>query len=263
MMAFLAHITPVILTYNEAPNIGRVLERLRWAGDIVVVDSLSDDATLEICRGFDNVRTLTRPFTTHAEQWNFALKETSLQTEWVLALDADYMMTPQVLAEIDSLAPGEDVAGYALPFKYAIQGHVLRSGVYPPVTALYRKQGATYLQDGHTQRISVKGRVEHLSNHAIHDDRKSFERWVLSQVKYARLEADKMEAAPPSLRKWLRGRTPFAAFAMGFYCLFVRGGLIEGRPGWLYAFQRAIAEAMISAAYQARRIEPKPVTTSQ
>jgi glycosyltransferase involved in cell wall biosynthesis len=68
----LADITPVILTYNEAANIGRSLERLTWAREVVVVDSGSTDDTLAIVARFPNARVVKRPFDTHAQQWRFA-----------------------------------------------------------------------------------------------------------------------------------------------------------------------------------------------
>src|SRR5436853_2457479 len=80
-------ITPLILTYNEAANIGRTLEQLRWARDIVVVDSFSDDETVEIAGSFPHVRVFQRKFDNHGAQWNFGLSETGIATEWVLALD--------------------------------------------------------------------------------------------------------------------------------------------------------------------------------
>ena len=85
----LADITPVILTYNEAANIGRSLERLTWAGQVVIVDSGSTDETLAIAGRFPNVRTVHRPFDSHARQWRFAVEETGISSDWLLRLDAD------------------------------------------------------------------------------------------------------------------------------------------------------------------------------
>jgi hypothetical protein len=65
----LNEITPLILTYNEAANIGRTLERLAWAREIVVVDSFSDDETVEIASSFANVRVIQRVFDCHRSQW--------------------------------------------------------------------------------------------------------------------------------------------------------------------------------------------------
>ena len=79
----LDQITPLILTYNEAPNIGRTLESLSWASDIVVVDSFSDDETLEIAASFPQVRIFQRAFDSHRNQWEFGLRETEIKTPWV------------------------------------------------------------------------------------------------------------------------------------------------------------------------------------
>ena len=88
----LAQITPVVLTYNEAANIGRVLARLTWADRVVVLDSFSTDETESIASGYPNVTFQQRRFDTHANQWNFGLRETGIGTPWVLALDADYVL---------------------------------------------------------------------------------------------------------------------------------------------------------------------------
>ena len=101
----LADITPVILTYNEAANIGRSLERLTWAKEVVIVDSNSTDDTLAIAGRFPNVRTVQRPFDTHAQQWRFAVEETGITSDWVLRLDADYMVEPALRDEIAALTP--------------------------------------------------------------------------------------------------------------------------------------------------------------
>src|SRR5437588_1231785 len=132
-------ITPLILTYNEAPNIGRTLEELSWARDIVVVDSLSDDETVEIASSFPQVRVVQRTFINHAAQWNFGLNETGISTEWVLALDADFVLTPEFVDELKALRPAAERNSYQVKFRYCVNGRILRSGVYPPVTVLSRR----------------------------------------------------------------------------------------------------------------------------
>jgi len=174
----LEEITPLILTYNEAPTIGRTLERLNWARDIVVVDSFSDDETLEIISGYPNVRVVQRAFDNHRDQWSYGLSETGIKTDWVLALDADYVLTPEFEAEIKQLQPSPEVGGYRASFTYSINGRSLRSGIYPPVTVLYRRSSASYEQDGHTQKISVLGKVEQLHGSILHDDRKPLSQWL-------------------------------------------------------------------------------------
>jgi glycosyltransferase involved in cell wall biosynthesis len=245
----LDQITPLILTYNEAPNIARTLDSLCWANEIVVVDSFSTDNTAQIAAAYKNVRVMQRVFDCHRNQWEFGLKETGITSEWVLALDADYLVTTDLRNELQQLTPGDGTAGYRARFLYCVSGKRLHSGVYPPVTVLYRRRKANYIQDGHTQRVSLDGPIEELHSPILHDDRKPLRRWFESQKRYTRLEAQKLRAAHPAelssldrLRRWPLIVPPLALF----YCLVVRAGIFDGWAGFYYAFQRTIAELMLS-----------------
>jgi glycosyltransferase involved in cell wall biosynthesis len=245
----LERITPLILTFNEAPNIARAIEGLSWAREVVVVDSFSDDETVQIAASFRNVRVVQREFDCHRNQWEFGLKETGISTPWVLALDADYVVTEELVSELKTLQPNPETAGYRARFIYCINGKKIRSGIYPPVTVLYRREAARYVQDGHTQRVALEGAIEDLQAPLLHDDRKSFKRWFNSQSKYTELEAQKLLASdsaslglPDRLRRWRVIVPP----AMLVYCLVVRGGILDGWAGFKYAFQRAMAELMLS-----------------
>jgi len=245
----LADITPLVLTFNEAPNIGRTLDRLSWAKNVVVVDSFSTDDTVAIASRYSNARVFRRKFDTHANQWNFGLKETGIRTAWVLALDADYVVSEELAREIACLAPESYVGGYQVSFRYCIDGRPLRATIYTPVTVLFRHEGAAYVDDGHTQRVTVSGSIQPLSGLIFHDDRKSLSRWIASQDRYMRLEADKLLAADWSALGWsgrIRKLRVVAPFAMLCYCLFLRGLILDGRAGLFYSFQRAIAELLLS-----------------
>lgn len=245
----LDQITPLILTYNEAPNIARTLSSLRWASDIVVVDSFSDDDTIEIATSFPQVRIFQRAFDCHRNQWEFGLKETAITTPWVLALDADYVVSDDFLTELNGLRPAANIAGYRASFVYCIKGKKLHSGIYPPVTVLYRREAASYIQDGHTQRVALEGMVEDLRSPMFHDDRKSLKHWFNAQARYTELEAQKLLAAHRadlSLADRMRRWRVVAPPAMLLYCLIVRGGIFDGWAGFYYAFQRAVAELMLS-----------------
>ena len=245
----LDQITALILTYNEAPNIARALQELAWANEIVVVDSFSTDETTRIAASFPNVRVVQRVFDCHRNQWEFGLRETRIKTEWVLALDADYIVNTDLTNELKNLRPADDTVGYRAKFRYCISGKPLRSGIYPPVTVLYRRAAAKYIQDGHTQRVWLDGRVEDLQSPLLHDDRKPLRRWFQSQARYAKLEVEKLRVADPAkldlldrLRRWPLLVPPVALV----YCLIVRGGVRDGWAGFYYAFQRGTAELMLS-----------------
>jgi len=245
----LDQITPLVLTYNEAPNIGRALRQLRWAREIIVVDSFSDDETLEIVKSFPQARIVQHDFESHAAQWNFALAEPSLATEWVLALDADYILPDELIAEMAALQPTAETFGYRARFAYCVDGHRIRSGLYPPVTVLYRRRDARYLPDGHAHRLIIDGDVLNLKEPILHDDRKSLGRWFQSQQKYMALEASKIlgaERAGQSVSERIRRLRLVAPFAVLFYCLVWRGGIFDGWPGLFYASQRMLAELILS-----------------
>ena len=245
----LDQITPVILTYNEAANIARTLERLAWARDIVVVDSFSDDETLEIVGRAPQARVFQREFDCHENQWNFTLKQTDITTRWVLALDADYTLTPGLIEELRELEPDKETAGYCARFVYCINGRPLRGAAYPPVTVLYVREGSSYQQDGHTQRVLVQGNVLELRAPILHDDRKNLEHWLRSQSRYMKLEANKLAPADWRNLGWadrLRKTWIVAPFAIVFYCLFVKGAILDGRAGLYYAIQRFISELILS-----------------
>jgi len=245
----LDQITPLILTYNEAPNIGRTLEQLRWARDIVVVDSFSDDDTLQIVSSFPQARIFQRRFDNFASQCNFGLAETGISTEWVMSLDADYELTAEFLAEIEALRAAGDLVGLRASFTYCILGRRLRSGIYPPVTVLFRKSKAFFKQDGHAHRVVLDGRIDNLRARILHDDRKPLRRWLEAQSRYTKLEADKLLSSDPGSLSWtdrIRCWRVVAPAAMLFYCLIGRGGILDGWAGFYYAFQRALAEMMLS-----------------
>ncbi len=203
----LADITPVILTLNEAANIGRSLERLTWARQIVVVDSGSTDETLAIAGRFPNVRIIHRPFDSHAEQWRFAVTETGVSTDWILRLDADYMLAPALREEMAALVPAPETAAYQIGFTYCIAGRPLRASLYPSLPALFRRGKGTFVADGHTEKLRIDGPVVPLANRLLHDDRKSLERWLQSQSRYQAIEAEKL-LSRPALSRVRRRRCP-------------------------------------------------------
>ncbi len=245
----LADITPVILTSNEAANIGRTLERLTWAGDIVVVDSGSADDTLAIVARFPQARVFKRPFDTHAKQWRFAVEETGIRTGWALRLDADYMIEPPLLEEIAALKPACDTAAYEIAFIYCMDGRPLRGSLYPPLPVLFRPDRTRILQDGHTDKFVPDGATIPLKNRLLHDDRKSFSQWFRSQKRYQLQEADKLKGRPWAELDWpdrVRRTRVLGAPAVLVHCLFGKRLVLDGAAGLLYTGQRVIAELLLS-----------------
>ena len=240
-------ITPLILTYNEAPNINRTLQQLTWADQIIIIDSYSTDDTLNIIQNYSQVTLFQRQFDTFANQCNFGLEK--IQTEWVLSLDADYLVTDQLINELKTLRPDSTIDGYYVNLKYCVFGKRLRGTILPPRQVLYRKDKASYIDDGHAHRVQVKGKSATLNNYIHHDDRKSLSRWLWAQDSYMKIEANKLLETPTSelgIGDKIRQQKILAPFIILFYCLILQRGVLDGWHGWYYAFQRMLAETLLS-----------------
>lgn len=253
----LDRITPLLITANEVTNIERTLAALDWAQEIVVVDSGSSDGTLDLLRSNRRVHVVERKFDSAARQLQFGLKHAGVSTDWVLALDADHVLTPAIIDEMGNLEPEPETSGYRAGFIYCIRGQRLRGSLYPPRIVLFRKDRGGFKDDGHTQRILVEGTSGDLKGKILHDDRKPIARWLASQTRYSRLEAAKLEATPPSrltMVNRIRRLGFLAPLLVLPYCLFLKGCILDGRAGWSYAFQRTIAEALLSVRVLERRL---------
>lgn len=249
-------IEPIILTYNEEQNIARALAAVAWAKRIVVVDSLSTDATAECASRFANVELVRRPFDNHTSQWNFAVQQA--KTPWVLALDADYVCPDSLSEELRTLNP--QLTAYQARFTYCINGRPLRGTLYPPRAVLFRADQLRYRQDGHTQLLDFDGPLGALQSVIDHDDRKPLSRWLESQSKYADLEVEKLTSAPPGSLGWkdrLRKRILWAPPLTLFYCLFYKRLILDGWPGIYYSLQRTYAELLLSLKLLDARLKPR------
>ena len=237
-------ITVLIISYNEAPNLARTLDALRGMPRVLVLDSGSDDGTEAIARGYGNVHWYMRAFDDFAAQCNHGLS--LIDTSWVLSLDADHVLEADFVSELMNLDGAAQ--GYATGFRYCVNGVPLRASLLPPRTVLFRRAAGRYVNDGHAHRIVVPGPVPQLRARIRHDDRKPLSRWLANQERYARHEVAKLRASGQTLgladriRRW-RWLAPPLVFA---YTLFVRGTVFDGWRGWHYAYQRAVAEAVLA-----------------
>jgi glycosyltransferase involved in cell wall biosynthesis len=243
----LEQITPLILTYNESLNIGRTLERLTWAKRVVVIDSFSDDETLNILNSYSQVEVFQRQFDHFAGQCNYGLSQ--VRTEWVLSLDADYILSDELIEALHSLPNPLTKNAYFVRFKYCIFGRPLRGTLLPPRKVLYRKEKAIYIEDGHAHRVQVSGDYGYLAGYISHDDRKPLSRWLQSQDRYLLIEAQKLLTTPSSKLSFgdrLRKQKVIAPIVILFYCLILKGGILDGWAGWYYAWQRTLAEILLA-----------------
>jgi len=255
-------LTALLITWNEAANLERTLAGLHWVPRILVIDSGSTDATLALLACHQQVEVLHRRFDSFAAQCNYGLEQ--VQSPWVLSLDADYVVPEELPWALPSLldrAERERIDGFSLPFTYCIDGHPLRGTLLPPRTCLYRTRCGRYRNEGHGHRLELPGRVERLPWSIRHDDRKPLERWLASQQRYLAEEAANLLATPSarlSAVDRLRKHTPLAPAAALFFCLVVRGGLLDGRAGLTYALQRTYAELLLLLHLREQGSHPPP-----
>lgn len=237
----------LILTKNEEPNLKRVLDQLTWLEKVVILDSYSTDATLEIAASYRNVVLIQRPFDTHGKQWNYGLS--LLDSEWVLSLDADYVLPDDFIAETaDYVASGSHVA-YDTNFKFLVFGRPLLKDNTTPRPVLFKRESCSYFDDGHTQRLQIGGSTGMYKAVILHDDRKSLSRWLSNQDGYAIKECNKLIASSGEglpLSSKIRKTKVLAPFIVFFYSLFIKGLIFNGWRGWHYTLQRTMVEIILA-----------------
>jgi glycosyltransferase involved in cell wall biosynthesis len=188
-------ITAVILTFNEEIHLARCIESLLpLTHDIVVVDSLSTDRTIEIARKY-GARVLERAWeNNHSIQFNWALTELdSNQTEWVLRIDADEVLTPELVSELKQAIPtlGDETVGVHFFRKICFQGKLIQHGGigHNKVSRLFRyghgKSEARWMDE----HIKIEGKFIDLSGCIIDDNLNSVSWWIAKHNNYASREA--------------------------------------------------------------------------
>ena len=237
----------LVLTKNEEPNIKRVLEKLTWLEKVLVLDSFSTDATLEIVRGFTNTVIVQRPFDSFASQCNYGLS--LIDSKWVLSIDADYVLTDEFIEETKQNILRTDKVAYLTEFKFLVFGQALSKDNTTPRPVLFLKESGSYYNDGHAHRLAIKGETGKYKSVILHDDRKSLDIWFSNQAGYSIKETKKLMTSPNEdlpLSGKLRKNMVIAPFIVFFYSLFVQGLIFNGWKGWHYTLQRTMVEIMMA-----------------
>lgn len=239
-----AVVTPVVLTYNEEPNIGRCLDALRWARRVVVVDSGSTDATRAIVARHPHAVLLHRPFDDFKRQTDFAI--THVDTDYVLPLDADMIVPPALVEEIEGPFLGGGYAGGLIPFEYWMLGRPLPGSLLAPQPRIFRRASGTVIQLGHGHTFAIDGAVHRFRARLIHDDRKSVDRWASTQIGYSKKEQARMAAeARGSLKDRMR-RMGLMPLVTGTVAYVRCGGPFGGKGALCYAYERVVYECILA-----------------
>lgn len=256
-------IVAVILTFNEERHLQRCINSiLGIVSEIVVVDCFSTDATLEIARS-NGARVIQREWVNHATQFNWALTQLDNDTDWVLRIDADEVLTPALAAEIKiNLANvGPEVDGVFFGRRMAFQGQLIRyGGVFPiQVLRLFRYGRGECEKRWMDEHIRVSGSTVSFSGEIVDDNLNTLTWWTDKHNKYSSREvidllnleyhfmphdsvANIRGGGQPGLKRWLKevvyARLPlgFRAFFYFFYRYFVRLGFLDGNAGFTFHF---------------------------
>jgi len=266
----------VILTFNEEENLPYALSSCRLLTDeVFVVDSYSQDQTAQIARHY-GAQVYQHEWVDWANQRNWAIDNLQIKTEWVFFLDADEQITVEVKKALEKTLSGvsENVAGVYIRKVLYFLGRPLRHVHEPPHIRVVRRERARWVGEGAREYCLVQGRTVTIKEPLIHWDRKGLRSWIEKQNRNATREAmvilngqqtrnipgEQALHIERPVRTWIRTHLytrlpgwlrPFLHFA---YRYFLRGGFLDGYPGFVYCFLHAFWLPLLINAkvYEAR-----------
>jgi glycosyltransferase involved in cell wall biosynthesis len=230
----------VIITYNEEQNIARCLDSVKViASEIVVVDSFSSDRTAEICKSC-GCRFLTREFKGYADQKQFAVDQAA--NDWVLSLDADEVVSDQLSIEIQSLLKSDQLSfsGYRIPRSLSYMGRILKySGAGKEfLLRLFNRQKGGLTKVLVHEAIDVTGPVGTLQGMLVHYSYSSISQHIHKTNLYTSLNAQGYKKSGKTFSKY----RVFLKFPVNFIIFyFIRGGILDGYPGFMWSFMAAFS----------------------
>ena len=255
-----ARVSVVVLAYNEEVNLPACLVSLEGlACELFVVDSGSTDRTREIAAAA-GATVVEHPFENYSAQRNWAQRNLPLRTDWVLHLDSDERLTPELVAEINAMLqnPPADVDGFLFRKRTVFMGRWIRHGGHYPAyhLRLFRTSRGSCEHRLYDQHFVVPGKTVALRQDYIDVLTSDLNQWTTRHLRWAELEAlealeqersaDRVRADafgdPIQRRRWLResfyARWPlFArAFLYWIYRYFFRLGFLDGREGLIFHF---------------------------
>jgi glycosyltransferase involved in cell wall biosynthesis len=279
-MSSISHpgITAVILTFNEERNISRCMSLLDWADRIVLVDSGSADKTVQIAErlGCD---IYVNSWSGFASQRNWALENTGINTPWVIFVDADEEVTPDLQAELCRTLSSTACDAFYLCSKVMLFGkwvkHSSNFPVWHPRVVRFGKACFKDAVTGHGETWDVDGDTGYIQEPYIHYSfSKGIGFWFSKHNRLSDMESsaylNQKESSSDILaslvfkdrhrrRQALRVlsyRLPFRAFFRFLHQFVFKGGFLDGAAGWTYCSLYFAYEIMISAKVREKRLRP-------
>lgn len=258
-------LTVIILTYNEEIHIRRCLENVcSIASDIFIIDSYSTDKTLEIAKGYNNVHILQNKWeNNYAKQFNWGLRNAPIRTEWVLRLDADEYLMPELIDELKEKLPSlaEDVNGVIFNRRHIFMGKWMKRGIYPVKLLRVFRYGKGMceqrLMDEHIQLTD--GCSVEFENDFCDHNLNDLTWFCHKHVNYATREAVDLldieldltgaastdgnknisrQAQAKRMKKHKYAKQPlfWRSFAYFCYRYFLKGACLDGKAGFIWTF---------------------------
>ncbi|MCJ7679820.1 MAG: glycosyltransferase family 2 protein [Candidatus Aminicenantes bacterium] len=223
----------VIITFNEEKRLEPALKSVQSiAEEIIVVDSFSTDETIRIAQKYSD-RIYQRKWTNYAEQKNFANKKA--RHPWILSLDADERLSPQLLLEIKTLLPEEpDCAAFSMPRMVYYFGRWIRHSAWYPdrKVRLFRKDSARWEGEFVHESLVVDGEIRRLKGDLHHFTYKNIREHIARINNYSDLGAQKLYAANKKARISYLVFLPIFRFVKSY---FLKAGFRDGFAGFVIA----------------------------
>lgn len=237
----------VILTKNEEARITDCLESVKWADEIIIIDDESTDKTLEIVKKY-SVKVISRKMDIEGKHRNLGYAQA--RNEWVLSLDADERVTPELRDEIAKvLASNPKEAGFTIPRRNHIGSYwVKHGGWYPsPQLRLFRKDKFRYEEVQVHPRAFLEGKCGHLHYDMLHYSYRNLEDFWTKLNKQTTWEANKWysQGKPMTL-----GRFMWRAYDRFMRAYFGRHGYKDGFIGFVVAYNAGLYQIFSYLKYR-------------
>lgn len=226
-------VSVAIITKNEEKNIRDALESVKDFEEIVIVDSFSDDRTVEICREYTD-KIFQIEWKGFAKQKQFAIDKATLP--WVFVLDADEKVTEPLKVEIIEKVKDTGVVGYFIPRKnFFIGKWIKHSGWWPDYTLrLFKKDRGRMEERQVHEKIAVDGKTDYIKEPMLHYTYQNIEDFIVKMQKYSTLSAMEFLNKNPSKYRILI-KMIFAPVFTFFKMFILRLGFLDGIRGFILA----------------------------